>query len=64
MEKRYTYKPYSLRLKEYEYEKKKLIDQCLGCEDYEKAVQELAETLDIQEEKDELYAEGFGDVGS
>ena len=49
MEKRYTYKPYSLRLKEYEYEKQKLIDQCLSCDDYEKAVQELAETLDIQE---------------
>ena len=47
MEKRYTYKPYSLRLKEYEYEKQKLIDQCLSCEDYEKAVQELAESLDI-----------------
>ena len=47
MEKRYTYKPYSLRLKEYEYEKQKLINQCLSCEDYEKAVQELVETLGI-----------------
>ena len=47
MEKRYIYKPYSLRLKEYEYEKKKLIDQCLSCEDYEKAVHELAETLGV-----------------
>jgi hypothetical protein len=47
MENKYKYKSYSLRLKEYEYEKQKLIDQCLSCEDYEKAVQELAETLGI-----------------
>ena len=47
MEKKYEHMPYSFRLSEYEYEKKKLIDQCLSCEDYEKAVQELAETLDV-----------------
>lgn len=45
--KKYTYKPYSLRLKEYEQEKQKLIAKGLSVEDYEKAVQELAETLDI-----------------
>ena len=39
--------PQWFKEKEYEYEKQKLIDQCLSCEDYEKAVQELAETLDI-----------------
>ena len=47
MKNKYKYKPYSLQLKEYECEKQKLIDQCVSCEDYEKAVQELAETLDI-----------------
>ena len=47
MKKKYTYKPYSLRLREYEEEKKKLIAMALSCEEYEKAVRELAEALDI-----------------
>ena len=47
MEKKYTYKPYSLRSREYDEEKKKLIAMALSCEEYEKAVRELAEALDI-----------------
>lgn len=47
MENKYTYKPYSSLLCEYEEEKKKLIAMALSCDDYEKAVRELAENLDI-----------------
>ena len=51
MEKRYAYKPYSLRLKEYEEEEHHLyiamVMQRISAEYYEKAVQELAESLDI-----------------
>ena len=35
MEKKYTYKPYSLRLREYEEEKKKLIAMALSCKEDE-----------------------------